>query len=61
MSPIFPTTWTQAWRVRGPSNSQKKTPCHVPSLSRPPSTMSVTDEPTSEALTWAGELPSPWV
>ena len=57
----LPRTWTQAWRERGPSNSQKKIPCQVPSWSFPPSTMRVADEPTRDALTWAGEFPSPWV
>ena len=56
----LPRTWTQAWRARGPSNSQKNIPCHLPSRSRPSSTMSAADEPARAALTWAGEFPSPW-
>ncbi len=59
--PIFPVLTDEldpGLARPGPSNSQKKTPCHVPSRSRPPSTTSVTDDPTSAALTWAGALPS---
>ena len=52
------TTWTSTRRRRGPSNSQKYTPCQVPSARRPFSIGKTTDEPTRTALMCASELPS---
>ena len=45
-------------RVRGPSNSQKKMPCQVPSTRRPLAIAIVSEAPTRVVLTCAGELPS---
>lgn len=58
--PYRPTTVTITRRVRGPSNSQKYTPCHVPSAIRPSTTGTTVEQPTIELLTWAALLPSPW-
>lgn len=51
---------TSTRRFRGPSNSQKKIPCQVPSAGRPPTMGTVTECPTSEALMWAAAFPSVW-
>jgi hypothetical protein len=56
-----PITCTRTVRVLGPSNSQKKTPCQVPSASLPPLTGIQAEEPIRLVFTWASELPSPWV
>jgi len=49
----------QTLRLRGPSNSQKKIRCQVPSLILPASTKTVTELPARVAIMWEGELPSP--
>ena len=54
------TRFTHSFRSRGPSNSQRKTPCQRPSASFPPSTGTVWLTPTSTALMCASELPSLW-
>ena len=41
---------TITFRVRGPSNAQKKTDCHVPNTSSPSSTHIISDAPTMEDL-----------
>lgn len=51
-------TLTATERVRGPSNSQRKTPCHVPRTRRPSDTMMFTDGPTHDVLRCAWEFPS---
>lgn len=43
---------------RGPSNSQKNTPCHVPRFSLPPVMMIATDGPTRLVFTCPGLFPS---
>ena len=53
-----PLTWTITRRFREPSNSQKNTACHVPSVSRPPWMRICSLAPTSELLQCASELPS---
>ena len=52
------TVWIQTFRLRGPSNSHRKIPCHLPKARRPPRTGTSCDGPTNTALTWAGEFPS---
>ncbi len=52
-------TFTKTFRMRGPSNSQKKMDCQVPRTSWPFSNRTVSDAPIMDALTWAAELPSP--
>jgi putative SOS response-associated peptidase YedK len=45
-------------RSRGPSNSQKKTPCQRPSTSRPPLTSTASDGPKKLVLRWLSLFPS---
>jgi hypothetical protein len=52
------TICTSTLRRRGPSNSQKWMPCHVPNTRCPSSTGRVTERPTRLALMWASEFPS---
>ncbi len=56
-----PVTVTMQRRVRGPSNSQKKIACHVPSTILPPATGTAALQPTRELFTCAAELPSPYL
>lgn len=51
---------TSNFRLRGPSNSQKKIPCQVPSTNRPFSMAISSDAPTRVDFKWAGEFPSRW-
>ena len=51
-------SFTSTLRFLGPSNSQKKMPCHVPSTSFPPSMNNVLESPVRLALICAGEFPS---
>ncbi|MBN1367019.1 MAG: MMPL family transporter [Dehalococcoidales bacterium] len=51
---------TNTVRSRGPSNSQKKMPCHVPRTNLPFSIKTVCELPNRLALICAGELPSLW-
>ncbi len=52
-SPHSPITCTTSRRARGPvSKSMKTICCHGPSVSRPPTKGTVSDEPISAARTW---------
>lgn len=53
-----PRNFHQTFRVRGPSYSQKKIRCQVPSRIVPSSTRTVTELPVMVAIRWEGELPS---
>ena len=50
---------TNTFRFLGPSNSQKKMPCQVPSASRPSSSGTSTCGPASDARTCDGAFSSP--
>ena len=52
------STVHQTRRLRGPSYSQKKIRCQVPSFRAPSSLMTVTELPVRVAIMCAGELPS---
>lgn len=54
------STFQKTLRLLGPSYSQKKICCHVPSRSSPLVMITVTELPVSVAMAWAGELPSAW-
>ena len=54
-----PRTWTVTFLLRGPSNSQKKIPCHVPIAGEPSIIRICSLQPTSELLQCESELPSP--
>ena len=56
--PYAPRIWTMTFRLRGPSNSQKKIPCQVPSVRDWSLTRICSLQPTRELLQWASELPS---
>ncbi len=53
-----PWNFHQTFRVRGPSYSQKKIRCQVPSRIVPSATRTVTELPVMVAIRWEGELPS---
>src|SRR5829696_1890005 len=57
--PLYISGATTTRRSRGPSNSQKKIPCHVPSASRPDSRGTSTCGPINPARTWDGAFSSP--
>ena len=44
----------------GPSNSQKRIPCHVPRINFESLKGTAIEQPTREDLTWASLLPSEW-
>src|SRR5260370_405356 len=52
------TTLTCSRRSRGPSNSQKNTPCQRPNISLPPSTWTIWLAPTNTAFPSDSHLPS---
>src|SRR5271154_778208 len=52
------TTFTQIFLSRGPSNSQKNTPCHCPNTNFPFSTKITCDVPVKTALACESEFPS---
>src|SRR5205823_12899919 len=52
------TTFTNILRSRGPSNSHKKMPCHLPSISFPSSTKLTWLAPARTPLACESELPS---
>jgi len=56
--PHVEITLIRARLVLGPSNSQKKTPCHVPNMRAPSEMMMCTELPMREALMCASAFPS---
>jgi len=53
-----PRIWTMIFLLRGPSNSQKKIPCHVPSCNDPPLIRICSLQPIRELLQCESEFPS---
>ncbi len=56
--PHDPKTPISTRRRRGPSNSQRYTPCQVPSAGRPSMIGTMAEKPMMDALRCASELPS---
>src|ERR1700737_3636233 len=59
LQPFDSSTRTKIFLSRGPSNSQKKTPCQVPSTNLPSSTKITWLPPTITALACESVLPPP--
>src|SRR5208282_6193249 len=55
-SPVI--TFTHIFLSRGPSNSQKNTPCHCPNINFPSSTKIICEVPAKAALACESEFPS---